>query len=524
MEKNFNIAFIDILRFIWRGLLNALIAGAAVALLVFVVSKALPPTYEARSSVIVATDNTGGQVFDVQVARAPTLNVSAYRKAALSSPNIQKAMQALGIEKINTKTIEKFRRTIKIHVEDTKNSSIIDIIASAKNRKLAQDKANIVAQTMITWDKQRYADSLRDISTALEHQIAILDSQIEAMRAQGASNSQIQRRLDSRNRQQDQLALARAQSSSPPSLLTLIEPALLPDKPVSPKPMLNAIISFLLTSLVSYGLLHLYESISSDSLNKLSEKLGLPVLASFPKLNNSKLPKESTNFLRTNLLNSSGEERPKVILVASPKDGEGKTTVAISLAESFVRNDNNTLIVDANLRHPGIAKHYKLLASRLGHTSIETWLGQPRQAKGVVRMPIGEQSLFIIPSFGNNPDLAEQLNKNLAEALESWKKQYDIIIIDSPAILKVADALAVTPFATDTLLVVDQQKSGPKQLKAAVDILKRSRARLSGIILTNAKKQDIDLGYAVEVDSINPLKQSGLKIPKFKNKPKADKG
>lgn len=525
MEKNFNIAFIDILRFIWRGLLNALIAGAAVALLVYVISSALPPTYEARSTILIASDSSSFGSWDVIRAQAPKIDVSAYRTAVLSASNIEIVMQALIKSNINTKwktdintkSIEKFRKAIKIHLEAGDNSSNIEIIAKGKSPQEAQAIANLMAQSLVIYDKERFAESSRNLATALEHQIALLDSQIEALRSQRASASQIQSRIDDRNRQQDQLSLARAQVSSPAGLVTIIESALLPYKPSAPKPLLNAIISFILASIISYGLLHLYESISSNSLNKEAEDLGLPVLASFPKITGRKLPKEATNYLRTNLLHSSGEQKPKIILVTSPKDHEGKTSVAISLAESFVRNNNSTLLVDANLRHPSIAKAYKLMASRLGHTSIETWLGNPREAKGVVRMPVNDKSLFIIPSFGSKPELAEQLGTNLKDALESWKNQYDIIIFDSPAVLKVADSLAVAPYSTDTILVVDKQKSGPKQLKSAINILKRANASLSGVILTNTKVQDLDMAYAVDLES--NAKPTGLKMPKF-NKPK----
>lgn len=518
MEKNFNIAFIDILRFIWRGLLNALIAGAAIALLVYVVSSALPPTYEARSTILVASNSPNLSAFDVLSPQAPSIDVSAYRTAVLSASNVERIMQALGKTNITTKSIERFRKNIKIHLEAGENSSNIDLLAKGKSPQEAQATANLLAQSIVIYDKGRFSDSSQNLATSLEHQIALLDSQIEALRSQGASAVQIQNRIDNRNRQQDQLALARAQVSSPTGLVTIMESALLPYKPSAPKPLLNAIISFILASIISYGLLHLYESISSNSLNKEAEDLGLPVLASFPKISGHKLPKEATNYLRSNLLHSSGSQKPKIILVSSPKDSEGKTSVAISLAESFVRNNNSTLLVDANLRNPSIAKAYKLMASRLGHTSIETWLGNPREAKGVVRMPVNDKSLFIIPSFGSKPELAEQLGTNLKDALESWKNQYDIIIFDSPAVLKVADSLAIAPYSTDTILVVDKQKSGPKQLKAAISILQRANAQLSGVILTNTKTQDLDMAYAVDLE--NTTKPTSFKIPKFnKSKP-----
>ena len=89
----------------------------------------------------------------------------------------------------------------------------------------------------------------------------------------------------------------------------------------------------------------------------------------------------------------------------------------------------------------------------------------------------------------------------------------DIIIFDSPAVLKVADSLAIAPYSTDTILVVDKQKSGPKQLKAAINVLKRATANLSGVILTNTKIQDLDMAYAVEVE--DKAKPTGLKMPKF---------
>ena len=513
-SNSFAIPFGDILRFILKGLPIALIAAAIIGALVLLVSRGLTAQYEARATVLAARNNPDLRSFGIITATVPTLDVSAYRKAALSSPVLLEAMTRLGLSTARSSDIDAFRRSININTETGSDSSILDITVRHSSPEFAKQMADVMADALVNWDRRRAAESLQRVIITLEQQIVLQDEQIAALQAQGSSQDQLLGRINQRTTLLDQLTLARAISSSATGLLSLLEPSLLPDRPVAPRPFFNAVIASVLTLLLAYGLMHLRDSLSPGDVSSLAKASGLPLLASFPKVTSDvkRLSAEMTNYLRTNLLFTSSETHPKVILVTSTQRGEGKTSVAISLAESFARNNYNTLLVDADLRHPAIAKEYKMLASRLGHTALEVWLKNPADTKGVVRLPVGkEHSMFVIPSFQAAENAAELLSGGFRDCLDQWRKGYDVIVIDSPPILDVADALSMAPFCTDTTMVLSHHQTTARQLQEALDLLKRLGVRVAGLVATQVSGEADWGGVSQRLEDLS--KKSSFRLP-----------
>jgi polysaccharide biosynthesis transport protein len=486
----------DVMRFIRRGLLTALLSALSVGALVYVVSRQLPKVYDARASLLIAQNNPDFRSFGVPTATVPVLDSSAYRKAALSSPVIKEAMTLLGLpeETQTSEAIEEFRKGITIHVEPADDSSLLDVIVSGDTAQEAADRTNALAQAVVNWEQRRASDTILRAISSLEEQIERQTQQISSMRVDGASEDQILGRINMRAQQQDQLAIAQTLRDSARGLVSILEPALEPSTPTAPRPALNSVIAAVLTALLAYGLLHLRNTLdtrlaSSDDIAKQS---GLPVLASFAKLPSQgyQLPSEGVSYLRTNLLYGTPATSSQVILVTSAKQGEGKSSVAVSLAENFARNNYHTLLVDADLRNPEIAKAYNMKVERLDHTSLETWLRNPLTAREVVRLPLDDQHhLYVIPSFGFSSQAAGLLSVSFHDCLESWRKEYDVIVIDSAAVLEVADTLAMAPLATSTLMVVNQQKTNSRDLKNALELLKRIGVRLAGVVATELKDE-----------------------------------
>lgn len=489
-ENTFVIPFSDISRLLIRGLPVALGAAAIIGAASYFLSFGLEKSYEARATVLAANSSPDVRSLGVITPTVPSLDVSAYRKAVSSGPVSLSAMQALGNNEQNTLAIEAFQKNVKIHTEAGNDSSLIDIIIRDASPQLAQNKANALANALVNWDRGRATLNLQRIISTLEQQVSVQNAQIESLRQQGAAQDQIDGRITIRAQQQDQLAYARALSTSATGLLIVIEPALLPVSPVAPRPVLNALIAFVLTLIISYALLHLRNSLKEtpEDFTNFTKSSGLSVLASLPKSlsKEDRPPTESINFLRTNLLFSPSEGGKQVILVSSPQDDASVSKIATSLAENFVRNNSHTLLVDGNLRMPGIADIYAMPAS-LNHASFEAWLAKPEQTRDVVKVPISKQPLYVIPSFASGAEAAERLSR-FKDVLASWKKEYDVIIIAGGPVLKVADTLSIAPYCTDTVLVVDEQEGSSDYLRSAIESLQRLGVKLAGMVVTNAKK------------------------------------
>lgn len=217
----------------------------------------------------------------------------------------------------------------------------------------------------MAWDEQRATTNLERIVATLRSQIEALDAQIANLREQGdaVTEEQITGRVNRRAEQQEQLYYARTLVDSAVWLLSVQEPAAVPRSPVASIPARSAgLAGAALGSFVVDGLISLRETLDTrlrDS-DDSARTSGLPVLAEFPRLpeGTRRLPREAGGYLRTHVDSATPDAHPRVILITCSHQLEGKSNVAMSLAKGFARNGQRTLLVDADLRKPGLAKEY----------------------------------------------------------------------------------------------------------------------------------------------------------------------
>jgi polysaccharide biosynthesis transport protein len=482
----------DILRFIRRGLLLAMLVAVAAGIVAYISSSRLPQTFRSEAVISAARSNGG----DGDSGFIRPLNDSAYRVAATSNPVIIATLEKLGVENPDQRTINAFIDKTRITTDNEGNwndpSSLIRIAVSNSDRDAAALHANTLANELMRWDTERGRTNLLEKVASLQQQVATLTERIRAQQTtEDAPESETAALIQRRNDIQEELYATQAFANATVGSLSPIRPAIAELEPVAPRPVFNTVLAFLLGLFGTYGILLLRNTLDMrirdvDDLTKVAD---LPVLASFPKLptDTRRLPYEATSYLRTNLLFATSDAHPKVIVVTSAREGEGKSSVALSLAESFVRNNYRTLLVDADMRKPVVAGEYRI--NSLHQTSLETWLKNPYGSNQAASVPInGKYYLYVIPSFQPSAQAAELLSSGFRECLEIWRKEYDVIIIDSAPILQVADTLTIAPLATGTVLVANQQKTDRRQVRAAVDILRRIGVRIPGVIATHVTR------------------------------------
>src|SRR5690606_4485470 len=132
---------------------------------------------------------------------------------------------------------------------------------------------------------------------------------------------------------------------------------------------------------VGYGLLFLMWSLDQrvSGREELMALTGLPVLAEFPKRSRRahRLSAEAASFFRTNVAIATRSVSPLILAVTSPRHPKEKEGVAVSLAESFARDRQRTLLIDANLRQPGATKGLDI--SSVKTPPFEVYLANPHQ-------------------------------------------------------------------------------------------------------------------------------------------------
>ena len=230
------------------------------------------------------------------------------------------------------------------------------------------------------------------------------------------------------------------------------------------------------------------------------QKLGLPALGIVPLARTGtpadalRDPRsgiaEAYRSARTALQFATTEGVPRTLLVTSTRPGEGKSTTAMALAQSFTQMGRRTLLVDADLRNP--AQHS---------------LGVQDNSRGLSNVLAGAlpwreavvdrgEGLSLIASGPLPPNPAELLaGPHLATLLEQARGEYDLVLLDSPPVLGLADAPVLGHLADGTLLVIEAGGPRVDHVRDALKRLRASRTRVIGALLTKLDARHAAYGY-----------------------------
>lgn len=240
------------------------------------------------------------------------------------------------------------------------------------------------------------------------------------------------------------------------------------------------------------------ESLPPDTPSSVADSLSKLICLLDPK----SVLSESLRSLRTNIQFASLDRRVKSIIFTSAGLGEGKSTCVINLAITMAQEGMKVLLVDADLRKPivhqrlGLDREPGLVDALLGTTS---WRSYVRSATDLMLGTVGVDRFMNTPGLDNlhvltsgsesgNPN--EFLNINKIKALTAeMQEEYDIVLIDTPPILPVTDAVAFSSRVDGTILVYQVGRIGRNALKRAKFLLDHAQANVLGVVLTNVKSE-----------------------------------
>lgn len=240
--------------------------------------------------------------------------------------------------------------------------------------------------------------------------------------------------------------------------------------------------------------------ISTEQLENLT---GMPVLGPVPRLaeaeKNGRAPAEvilanpdsaygeAVRSIRTGLTVSNVDVAPKLVLIASALPGEGKTSLAVSLARqsavSSVRG--NVVLVDCDLRRPSVSSVLGLRAE-VGLT--ELFAGEASLDEVLKIDP--KSGLHVIPSTAGTPNPPELLHsQHMRDLLARLADSYDLVIIDSPALDAVADALVLAHLVDATVFVVQSHATSRQKVLGALKAMVGAGANIAGLVLHRTAEQ-----------------------------------
>jgi non-specific protein-tyrosine kinase len=189
---------------------------------------------------------------------------------------------------------------------------------------------------------------------------------------------------------------------------------------------------------------------------------------------------EAYRTLRTNVEFTSVDAPIRTLLVTSAMPAEGKTITASNLALVFAQGGNRVLLVDADLRKPGIHLAFRLDNER-GLTTLVRDEGLELDA---VAQATEEQNLRVLTTGPLPPNPAELMgSQRMRGVVDRLKGSADLVVFDSPPLQAVSDAAILSSYLDGTLLVIDATRSRRRAVHLGVDALAKAGANVLGVVL-----------------------------------------
>lgn len=208
---------------------------------------------------------------------------------------------------------------------------------------------------------------------------------------------------------------------------------------------------------------------------------------------------EAYKSIRTNIMLSVMKKGCKIIVVSSSMANEGKTTTTTNLAISISQADQRVLLIDGDLRKPKV-HHYFSIPNAPGLTNYLGAAANSRSAQKVdlfsIIHPTEYKNLSVIASGSIPPNPAEVLGSEMmSEFIKEISQHFDYIIIDTPPINVVSDALPVIRESDGVVMVVRSNSSTHPELQKALDSLKFIDAKILGFVVNYDSENRSKHGY-----------------------------
>ncbi|HUC61877.1 MAG TPA: polysaccharide biosynthesis tyrosine autokinase [Alphaproteobacteria bacterium] len=340
----------------------------------------------------------------------------------------------------------------------------------------------------------------KNLQTAVDDLQKKLEKQNEAevtirsLQSEVNANKQLYETLLSRFKETD----LQQDSSLQQADARIISRAMVPGAPYYPRKNLMVMAALIVSAIVGMALAVVTELFDQGfrSLGQIESATGLPTLAMIPALKEGeaegKRPHEiaierpNSSFgeairtLRTGLLLTRIDHPPRTIMLTSSVPGEGKTSLALSLACSAARSAQKAIVLDCDFRHPNM-HNYLEYPNKLGLTDF---LAGQASLEDVVEIDPRSGVHFITAgSRAPNPIdlLGSQEMKKLLARLSSL---YDIVVIDAPPVLPVSDALVLVRIVDKTMYLVRWEKTKRETALNGLKMLVEAGADIAGVCLT----------------------------------------
>lgn len=497
-----------ILRWLWLILIGAFLAGG----IAFLVSGQQPRIYQASTTLLINQASNPVQTSMTDLMMSERL-ASTYRELLRKRPLLEATLAELGL------AAEPDALAKRVSVSAVRDTQLLVLNVQDTDPVRAAALANKLPEIFVRMDQETRLGRLAVAKQSLAAQIQDLEAKIAATETRLTDMGVPIDEYDKleMSRLQDTLARYRStwttllQSMQEIELtearavdnVIIVEPAVVPDAPISPKTMQNTLLATLVGVMIGLGVVFLIEYLD-DTLktgDDVQESLGLSTIGVIDRiqLNGDDSPlittrqtraaaTEAFRVLRANIQFLGVDQPVRNILVTSAGPSEGKSMITANLGVVMAQSGLSVIVVDADLRRPTMHRAFSISRDRgltnalmrpEGGAALETFL-QPTQV----------ENLRVLPSGPLPPNPADLLgSRRMSELIQTLSHQVDVILIDSPPILAAADASMLAARADGVLLVIESGVTSRAVVAQAKETLEKAGARILGVTLNKLSRR-----------------------------------
>jgi capsular exopolysaccharide synthesis family protein len=424
-------------RWLWLVLLGTLLGGG----IAFGIAATTAPTYQSSATLLINASSTPNALTYTDVLLSQQLTLT-YSKIAVQDPVLAQVIQE-GHLPFTVIQLQKM-----VSAAPVLQTQLITITANTHDAKQAATIANLVANVFITQQHDRMAKG-------------------------DASNA-----------------------------VSVVAPAQVPASPVSPRVKLDTVLGMVVGLLAAVGFIALvtYFDDTIKSHNDVDRALQLPVLGLVQRnvgqavvtvgadsVAQDRHSAEVFRVVRANLGFATASYRSKILLVTSTQKAEGKTTTIAKLAVALAEAGKRVVLVDADLRLSSLHRMFKLDNRRgLSNLLVDPVASPAELLPYLQQTPLPTLRVLTAGVMPPNPTELLQ-SENMATLLAMLAELADVVLIDSPPVLAVADAMTIAPNVQGILFIIESGSIRLGRLNEALGRLRRSGTPILGVILNKVK-------------------------------------
>jgi Mrp family chromosome partitioning ATPase len=474
--------YLKILRRRWRLItgLTLIVASAA-----FGLSLTGTKQYDATAKVIVRQNEPINELLDRGSPAAPNPERDVNTKIGL----IKLEGIAEEVSRRLRLRVSPERLLAKVDVEVENNSDIAVLTVRDTSSRRAPQIANAFADEYVDFRRRSARRSLDEAATLARARLRSLTPEERASR-EG-------RQLAARLRELEIVAVLQTGGAE------VVLQAAPPTSPATPRPLrsglLGLALGFVFASAAALALEFANRRLADE--DDVRAALGLPVLASIPRLRrnsaNDAARREAYGRLAANLRFSDLNDELQVIMVTSPGQEEGKTSLTLGLSVALAALGQRVIALEAELRRPQFVEALDLVGGGglnsvlAGFVALDDELVELDFDTGRAPKPWAPDeggSLFVLPASSAVPNPAGALFRpEMGRALARARARADVVVIDTPPIGVVHDVIALTNLVDGAILVSRLNHTTKDAARRALGTLRHLNVRIAGLVITDAE-------------------------------------